>query len=57
MYDLDGVYDGWVEIDWSNPQTPIFTWNKFRDWSVYDLNNYGLDEVGLTLTHCQYFPN
>ena len=25
--DLDGVYDGWVgQIDWSNPQTPIFSW-------------------------------
>ena len=26
--DLDGVYDDWVaEIDWSNPQTPVFMWN------------------------------
>ena len=46
--DLDGVYDGWVgQIDWSNPQTPIFTWNSAVPGigAVYDLNNYGLDEV------------
>ena len=41
---LDGVYDGWVgQIDWSNPQTPIFTWNSAVPGigAVYDLNNYG----------------
>ena len=46
--DLDGVYDGWVgQIDWSNPQTPIFSWNSAVPGigAVYDLNNYGLDEV------------
>ena len=46
--DLDGVYDGWVgQIDWSNPQTPIFTWNSAVPGigAVYNLNNYGLDEV------------
>ena len=46
--DLDGVYNGWVgQIDWSTPQTPIFTWNSAVPGigAVYDLNNYGLDEV------------
>ena len=46
--DLDGVYDDWVaEIDWSNPQTPVFMWNPSVPGinAVYDLSNYELDEV------------
>jgi len=46
--DLDGVYDDWVaEIDWSNPQTPVFMWNPSVPGinAAYDLCNYVLDEV------------
>ena len=46
--DLDGVYDDWVaEIDWSNPQTPVFMWNPNVPGinAAYDLSNYELDEV------------